>query len=141
MHTKKKLKTATLYRTVMADHICPHGLKCKDLLQREGFSVNDQKLKSREEVDRLKSRHNVQTVPQVFIDEVRIGGFDDLRQYFGKTTKSADEVTYQPIIDLYCTSLLQQELPTCPHQCIFHFNDISRHNGVLNCSIEEQNQG
>ena len=106
MHTKKKLNTATLYRTVMADHICPHGLKCKDLLQREGFSVNDQKLKSREEVDTLKSRYNVSTVPQVFIDEVRIGGFDDLRQYFGKTTKSEDEVTYQPIIALFSVGCL-----------------------------------
>ena len=106
MQTKKKLKTATLYRTVMADHICPHGLKCKDLLQREGFSVNDQKLKSREEVDTLKSRYNVSTVPQVFIDGVRIGGFDDLRQHFGKTMKSKDEVTYQPIIALFSVGCL-----------------------------------
>ena len=106
MRTKKKFKTATLYRTEMADHICPHGLKCKDLLQREGFSINDQKLKSREEVDTLKSQYKVMTVPQVFIDGVCIGGFDDLRQHFGKAMKSEDEVTYRPIIALFSVGCL-----------------------------------
>ncbi len=106
MQTTKIPKSATLYRTVMADHICPHGLKCKDLLQREGFSVNDQKLKSRENVDELKSRYGVLTVPQVFIEDVRIGGFDDLLRYFGKTTSSENDVTYQPIIALFSVASL-----------------------------------
>ena len=106
MRTTKKFKTATLYRTEMADHICPHGLKCKDLLQREGFNVDDQKLKSRKEIDALKSLHNILTVPQVFIDEARIGGYDDLLVHFGKTTKLEAEVTYQPIIALFSVGFL-----------------------------------
>ena len=106
MRTTKKFKTATLYRTEMADHICPHGLKCKDLLQREGFNVDDQKLRSRKEIDALKSLHNVLTVPQVFIDEARIGGYDDLLVHFGKTTKLEAEVTYQPIIALFSVGFL-----------------------------------
>ena len=106
MHTTKKFKTATLYRTEMADHICPHGLKCKDLLQREGFNVDDQKLKSRKEIDALKSLHSILTVPQVFIDEARIGGYDDLLVHFGKTTKLEAEVTYQPIIALFSVGFL-----------------------------------
>ncbi len=106
MQKTKIPKSATLYRTVMADHICPHGLKCKDLLQREGFSVNDQKLKSRENVDELKSRYGVLTVPQVFIEDVRIGGFDDLLRYFGKATSSENDVTYQPIIALFSVASL-----------------------------------
>jgi glutaredoxin len=32
-------KTATLYRMVMPDHLCPYGLKAKDLLERQGFSA------------------------------------------------------------------------------------------------------
>ena len=106
MRTTKKFKTATLYRTEMADHICPHGLKCKDLLQREGFNVDDQKLRSRKEIDALKSLHNILTVPQVFIDEARIGGYDDLLVHFGKTTRSEAEVTYQPIIALFSVGFL-----------------------------------
>ena len=37
-------KTATLYRMVMTDHMCPHGLKSKDLLERQGFHVEDRYL-------------------------------------------------------------------------------------------------
>ena len=36
-----KAKTATLYRMVMPDHICPYGLKALDLLRRRGFAVED----------------------------------------------------------------------------------------------------
>lgn len=28
------IKAATLYRMVMPDHLCPYGLKSKDLLER-----------------------------------------------------------------------------------------------------------
>ena len=38
--------------------------------------------------------------PQTFIDGVRIGGFDDLREYFGKPTKARDTLTYTPVIML-----------------------------------------
>ena len=106
MQKNKQTKTATLYRTVMADHICPHGLKCKDLLQREGFNVDDKKLKSREEINALKSLHNVLTLPQVFINEDRIGGYDDLLVHLGKTTRSEAEVTYQPIIAMFSVGFL-----------------------------------
>jgi glutaredoxin len=42
-------KQATLYRMVMDKHLCPYGLKAKDLLQREGYTVDDRWLTSREE--------------------------------------------------------------------------------------------
>ncbi len=29
-------KRATLYRMVMPQHVCPYGLKAKDLLERQG---------------------------------------------------------------------------------------------------------
>ena len=34
-------KTATVYRMVMPDHLCPYGLKTVDLLKREGFAVEE----------------------------------------------------------------------------------------------------
>ena len=82
--TRKSPKTAELHRMVMEDHVCPYGLKAKDLLEREGFEVDDQWLRTREETDAFQRKHDVDTTPQVFIDGERIGGYDALREYFGK---------------------------------------------------------
>jgi len=87
-------KQATLYRMVTTDHMCPHGLKSKDLLQRQGYIVDDHHLATREEVDEFKQKHGVATTPQTFIGEERIGGFDDLSTYFGKSTSDENTVTY-----------------------------------------------
>ena len=65
-------KSATLYRMVMTDHMCPFGLKSKDLLQRQGYTVDDHHLTTREAVDEFKATHGVGTTPQTFINEVRI---------------------------------------------------------------------
>jgi len=94
-------KSATLYRMVMTDHMCPFGLKSKDLLQRQGYTVDDHHLTTREAVDEFKATHGVGTTPQTFINEVRIGGFDDLSEHFGKTTKEGGAITYQPVIALF----------------------------------------
>ena len=99
-------KTATLYRIVMTDHMCPHGLKSKDLLERQGFHVEDRHLASRNEVDTFKAKHDVRTTPQTFIGEERIGGFDDLSAYLGKAAKSKDSTTYKPIIALFSVAFL-----------------------------------
>ena len=99
-------KTATLYRMVMTDHMCPHGLKSKDLLERQGFHVEDRYLTSRDEVDAFKAKHDVKTTPQTFIGEERIGGFDDLSAHLGKATKSKDSTTYKPIIALFSIAFL-----------------------------------
>ena len=100
-------RDATLYRMVMKNHLCPFGLKSLDLLKREGFRVDDRHLTSREETDAFKREHEVDTTPQTFIDGQRIGGYDELRRYFGKSVKEPDEVTYQPVIAVFaCTALM-----------------------------------
>lgn len=86
---------------VMTDHMCPFGLKSKDLLERQGYVVDDQHLTSRQAVDEFKAVHGVKTTPQTFIADERIGGFDDLSAHFGKTVKAKDAVTYQPVIALF----------------------------------------
>jgi len=48
-----------------------------------------------------KAKHDVATTPQTFIDDERIGGFDDLNAYFGKETKEKDATTYAPVIALF----------------------------------------
>lgn len=100
------VKTATLYRMVMSDHMCPHGLKSKDLLERQGFSVDDRHLTSRAEIDAFKLEHDVKTTPQTFIDGARIGGFTDLSAYFGKPVTPQNATTYKPVIALFSVGAL-----------------------------------
>lgn len=97
---------ATLYRMVMKKHLCPFGLKSLDLLRRQGYSVDDNWLTSREETDAFKAKHNVETTPQAFIGEQRIGGYDDLRRHFGKEVKSADETSYRPVLAVFGVAAL-----------------------------------
>ena len=44
-------RKAILYRMVMPQHVCPYGLKAKDLLERQGVSVEDHWLTTREQTD------------------------------------------------------------------------------------------
>ncbi len=74
-------RTATLYRMVLPDHTCPFGVRAKQLLQAEGFEVEDNILRSREEVDAFKAEHGVATTPLIFIDGEKIGGADDLERH------------------------------------------------------------
>lgn len=77
-------KTATLYRMILPDHTCPFGVRAKEMLEDAGFQVDDRILRSREEVDAFEQEHDVDTTPQVFIDDERIGGSDDLQRYLGQ---------------------------------------------------------
>ncbi|BFT30135.1 glutaredoxin family protein [Alteromonas sp. D210916BOD_24] len=99
-------KTAVLYRMVTDEHICPFGLRSKDLLEREGYTVEDHHLTSREETDAFKAKHNVKTTPQTFIDENRIGGYDDLREFLGKGDAAQSGTTYTPVIAIFSVAAL-----------------------------------
>lgn len=99
-------KKAILYRMVTDEHICPYGLRSKDLLEREGFSIEDHHLTSREETDKFKQKHSVKTTPQTFINDKRIGGYDDLRDYFGKDEAGQTGTTYTPVIAIFSVAAL-----------------------------------
>lgn len=101
-----KPKQATLYRMVMKNHLCPYGLKSKDLLEREGFDVDDRHLTTRAQTDAFQSQHNVETTPQTWIGGQRIGGYDALREYFGEPVKGPDETSYTPVFAIFAVSLL-----------------------------------
>lgn len=99
-------KTAILNGMVMTDHICPYGLKSKDLLKRQGYVVDDRHLTSRTEVDAFKEEHSVKTTPQTFIDGERIGGFVDLSAHLGKPVAEKGGTTYAPVIALFSMAAL-----------------------------------
>lgn len=101
-----EIKTAELYRMVMDDHLCPYGLKAKDLLERNGYQVNDNWLTSSDETSAFRLQHDVKTTPQVFINGKRIGGYDDLREYFGEEIAEEGQVTYRPVIAIFSVAML-----------------------------------
>jgi glutaredoxin len=74
-------KTATLYRMILPEETCPFGVRAKELLEQNGFAVEEHILRSREEVDAFEEKHGVPTTPQVFIGDERIGGSDDFERY------------------------------------------------------------
>ena len=74
-------RTATLYRMVLPDHTCPFGVRAKQMLEQNGFEVEDNILGSRDEVEAFKSEHGLQTTPLVVIDGEQIGGSDDLERH------------------------------------------------------------
>lgn len=94
-------KTAVLHRMVMPHHTCPYGLKARYLLRRKGYTVEDRWLTTREETDRFKAEHGVQTTPQVFIHGERIGGYDDLRRHFGLTVADPNATSYTPVLVVF----------------------------------------
>lgn len=101
-------KTAKLYRMVMEQHLCPFGLKSKDLLERQGYHVEDHHLTTREETDAFMAKEGVETTPQTFIDGERIGGYDDLRVHFGldKPKEEQSDTSYQPVIAIFGVAFL-----------------------------------
>ncbi|MEG3086916.1 glutaredoxin [Sphingomonas sp. PB4P5] len=94
-------RNASLYRMATDQHLCPWGLKAKDLLRREGYSVDDHLLTSRDEVDAFKAEHKVATTPLVFIGGRPIGGYDDLRRHLGKAVKDPKAVSYRPVLAVF----------------------------------------
>ena len=91
---------------VTDEHICPYGLRSKDLLERKGYDVEDHHLTSRDETDKFKAEHGVETTPQTFINGKRIGGYDDLREFFNKGEAGQTGTTYTPVIAIFSVAAL-----------------------------------
>ncbi|WP_418591943.1 MauE/DoxX family redox-associated membrane protein [Ponticoccus sp. (in: a-proteobacteria)] len=99
-------RTARLYRMVMPDHLCPFGLKSKWLLERNGYDVEDHRLTTRAETDRFMAQHGVETTPQTFIGDKRVGGYEDVRRFFGQTPQADKDTSYTPVIAVFAMAAL-----------------------------------
>jgi len=75
------MKNVLIYTTAT----CPYCVQAKQLLQAKGFTYKEIRVDlddaEREKMMTLSGRR---TVPQIFMDEEHIGGFDDLYAYFKK---------------------------------------------------------
>ncbi|UYG07378.1 glutaredoxin [Halomonas sp. M4R1S46] len=99
-------ETARVYRMKTDEHLCPFGLKTVDLLKRKGYRVDDHTLDSREAIEDFKKEAGVDTTPQVYIGEERVGGYEEVREYLGMSVPGESDTTYQPVIAIFVTALL-----------------------------------
>jgi glutaredoxin len=104
--TAASARHATLYRMVMDKHVCPWGLKARDLLKREGFEIEDHWLRTKAETDAYKAANEVKTTPQILIGGKRVGGYDDLRRFLGKNVRDPKALTYKPVIAVFAMTAL-----------------------------------
>ena len=77
-------RMATLYRMVLPDHVCPYGVRARQMLEQAGFGIDEHILSTRMETDAFMEELGVDTTPQVFIDGQRIGGCDELAAYIAE---------------------------------------------------------
>ena len=97
------LEKVRVYRMSTSDHECPWGLKTINLLNDKGIEFEDNKLTSREEVDEFKAKHHVETTPQIFSGDERIGGYTDLAEKLDVEAEGAD-YSYTPVIAVFSSA-------------------------------------
>ena len=73
----KKMASVTIYSTGS----CPFCVRAKMLLDNKGVEYNEIDVSAPEERMKMVEKANgLRTVPQIFINEQHIGGFDDLHK-------------------------------------------------------------
>jgi len=105
-------KQSTIYRMVTPEHLCPWGIKARDLLKRNGYEVEDHHLQTMEENESYKKEHGYNETPQIFLEGRHLGGYDALRKYLGKGPDPKKGKTYQPVIAVFTVTFLMA-LTTC----------------------------
>jgi len=65
--------------TMYSTRFCPYCMRARDLLDRRKVSYTDIDVSARPEIRRdMIARSGRHTVPQIWIGERHVGGFDDL---------------------------------------------------------------
>jgi glutaredoxin 3 len=75
------MPSAVIHRMVLPDHECPYGRRALSLLEDNGFSVEEHRLTSREQVEAFKAQHGLSTTPLIFVDGKKIGGCSELEKF------------------------------------------------------------
>ncbi len=58
--------------------ICPYCTQAKLLLKNKGVQWQEIMITTQEEMQKMMQRSKRRTVPQIFIDDFHVGGYDDL---------------------------------------------------------------
>lgn len=132
-------KSASLYRMVTPEHTCPYGIKAKSLLEREGYEVDDHELDSKAAAEAFKKEHEVDTTPQAWIDGARIGGYEALRQHFGKHTGRDGWRRYQPVLAIFAVAFgVACALSMRAHDTVFVVRTIEDFVAIAMCLLAVQ---
>lgn len=66
---------------VYSTAICPYCVRAKALLQRKGVEYEEKMIEGdREAMREMLNRSKRKTVPQIFIDDYHVGGYDDMAE-------------------------------------------------------------
>lgn len=69
------MSTVQIYTTA----ICPYCVRAKTLLERKGVSYEELRIEGDRELMReMLNRSQRRTVPQIFVGDVHVGGYDDM---------------------------------------------------------------
>ena len=59
--------------------ICPYCVRAKSLLERKGVGYEELRIEGNRDLMReMLERSQRRTVPQIFIDDYHVGGYDDM---------------------------------------------------------------
>ncbi len=88
---------------VYSTNVCPYCVRAKSLLQRKGVAYEELNIDlDRSLMEEMMERSQRRTVPQIFIDEFHVGGYDDmaeldaegrLDELLGIPPQETDEIT------------------------------------------------
>jgi glutaredoxin len=96
-------EAVVVYRMVKETSECPWGRRAVDLLADRGIKFEDVHLTSDAAVAEFKANHAVETTPQIFWGDRRLGGYTDLAEHLGEMVEE-DERSYTPVIALFSTA-------------------------------------
>ena len=99
-------KKARIVRMVTPDHLCPWGVKAKDLLERNDYEIEDEHLDSMDANKAYKEENGYDAPPQIFIEGVRVGGYEALRNHLGMEPEEKEGKTYQPVLAIFAVTFL-----------------------------------
>ena len=72
------MKKVTIYST----RICPYCMRAKNLHDKKNISYDEIRIdENPEEMENMIAKSKRQSVPQIFIGDYHVGGFDDLVEH------------------------------------------------------------
>lgn len=79
----KDYKKSLVKIEIYSKPTCPFCIKAKQLLSKHGYKYKEYDVNDILNLKEMKRRtHNAKTVPQIFINNTLIGGYDQLKKLF-----------------------------------------------------------
>jgi len=92
---------------------CPWGKKAETLFKERDITFEDHAFGSKEEEKKFKEEHSVQTTPQIFEVEKRVGGYTELAKKLGIEV-AEEKSPYTPVIAVFSVAALMAIAVTHP---------------------------